>query len=163
MKTTRTYQLPSFLANPKLYLKLRYLLGYMFDVANIQAKEVEDEELMKKYAWVVYSWDVEIIEPIKIFDQIRITTFAIKMNKFYAYRNFIIEKNGKIVVKAYCVFLLIDIERLRPAKIPEELEKAYGNEKSVYNGRKIDFEDDFDDDFDDDFFEDDTPGEGSEQ
>ena len=26
-----------------------------------------------------------------------------------------------------------------------------------------DFEDDFDDDFDDDFFEDDTPGEGSEQ
>lgn len=119
-------------------------MGYMFDVANIQSLDAEDSSLKQKYAWVVYSWDIEIIDPIKAFDEIRVTTYAINMNKFYAYRNFIVEKNGKICAKAYCVFLLIDVDRKRPVKIPKEIEEAYGNEESIYEGRKVDFEKDFD-------------------
>lgn len=143
MKTAKSYELPSFLINSKSYLKPRYLLGYMYDVANLQSFKVEDTAFKNKYAWVLYSWDVEIIDPIKAFDQIEVTTYAIKMNKFYAYRNFIIEKDGKLVAKAYCVLLLIDIERQRPVKVPKDIEEAYGNEESVYNGRDVDFEEDF--------------------
>lgn len=143
MKTSKSFEVPSFATNPKSFLKLRYLLGYMMEVAFKQAKQVEKQEWFEKYAWVVYSWDVEIIEPIKSFDKIDVTTHAIDMNKFYAYRNFSIEKNGKICAKAYCLFLLIDIKRMRPVKIPKEIGEAYGKEKSIYDGRNISFEENF--------------------
>lgn len=142
MKTSITYEVPSFLINTKSYLKLRYLLGYMYDVAKVQSFEVEDPHFIDSYAWVLYSWDVEIIEPIKAFDQITVTTNAIRMDKFYAYRNFVIEKEGKVCAKAYCVLLLIDRKRLRPARIPKDIDKAYGREDSIYDGRDVDFAED---------------------
>lgn len=143
MKTSRSYEVPSFLTNPKSFLTLRYLLGYMMEVAFIQANEVEKEEWFERYAWVVYSWDVEILEPIKAYDQIEVTTHSIDMRKFYAYRNFSIKRGGEICAKAYCLFLLIDRKRMRPVKIPKEIVEAYGKEDSFYEGRDISLEDNF--------------------
>lgn len=143
MKTSKIFEVPSFVTNPKSFLKLRYLLGYMMEVAFEQARQVEEKEWFEKYAWVVYSWDVELIEPIKALDEIKVTTYPIDMNKFYAYRNFTIEKNGKTCAKAYCLFLLIDLKRMRPVKIPKEIAKAYGKEEYIYEGRDISFEENF--------------------
>lgn len=144
METKKTYKVPEFLTNPDSFLSLSHLLGYMADTGYTQVDLVEKEEWKKKYAWVVYSWDVEIIEPLKANDEITISTHAIRMNKFYAYRNFSIKRDGKIVAKAYSVFLLIDVERKRPIKVPKEVEEAYGRQDSIYEGRKVKFEKDFD-------------------
>lgn len=140
MKTINIYQVPFFLCNPNGFLKLRYLLGYMFDVALDQSFNVEDETLRNRYAWIIYSWDVEIIEPIKYKDEITVTTKTIGIRKFYAYRNYEIKKDGKTCIKAYSVFLLIDKNTKSIARIPKELEKAYGKEVSIYEGRKVSFD-----------------------
>lgn len=143
MKTTNKYEIANFATNPKSYLRLRYLLGYMADTGYLQVDIVEKEEWKKKYAWIIYSWDVEIIKPLKDKDKVTIMTQAIRMNRFYAYRNFTIEREGEIVAKAYCVFLLVDVDKKRPVKVPKEMEEAYGREESIYDGREVHISDEF--------------------
>ncbi|EEB35269.1 Acyl-ACP thioesterase [Anaerococcus hydrogenalis DSM 7454] len=116
MRKTKEFEIGRFLTNSEGYLKNKYLLSLMFEVSFDQAEEVEDEKIMKDKRWLVYSWDIKIEKPIKAKDKIKITTFAIYMNKFYAYRNFFIEKDGEIIAKAYCVFLLFDLKKNAPGK-----------------------------------------------
>ena len=140
MRKTKEFEIERFITNSEGYLKNKYLLGLMFEVSFDQAEEVEDEKIMKDKRWIVYSWDIKIEKPIKAKDKIKITTFAIDMNKFYAYRNFFIEKDGEIIAKAYCVFLLFDIKKMRPVKIPKEIASAYQKEDPIYEEKSHQYE-----------------------
>lgn len=143
MRKTKEFEIGRFITNSEGYLKNKYLLGLMFEVSFDQAEEVEDEKIMKDKRWIVYSWDIKIEKPIKAKDKIKITTFAIDMNKFYAYRNFFIEKDGEIIAKAYCVFLLFDIKKMRPVKIPKEIASAYQKEDPIYEEKSHQYEKNF--------------------
>lgn len=143
MRKSKEFEVERFLTNSEGYLKNKYLLSLMFEVSFDQAEEVEDKKIMEDKRWVVYSWDIKIKKPIKAKDKIKITTFAIKMNKFYAYRNFFIEKDGEIIVETYCVFLLFDLKKMRPIKIPKEIAKAYGKEDPIYKEKSHKYEGDF--------------------
>lgn len=145
MRKSKEFEIGRFLANSEGYLKNKYLLSLMFEVSFDQAKEVEDEKIMVDKRWVVYSWDIKIKKPIKAKDKIKITTFAIDMNKFYAYRNFFVEKDGKIIVEAYCVFLLFDLKKMRPIKIPKEIAKSYQKEDPIYKEKSHKYVENFGD------------------
>lgn len=136
MKESKDFIVENFLTNKDGYLKMKYLLGFMSEVSFDQAEKTEDKEMMKDKRWLVYSWDILIKEPIKARDKIKVTTFAVDMNKFYAYRNFIIEKDKEEIGLAFCSFLLFDLNRMRPIKIPENLTKSYQKEKAVYIEKK---------------------------
>lgn len=144
MKTTNKYTIPAYICNSEGYLKTRYLLNLMFEVAFDQSSIVEKGIKEDKLVWIVYSWDVEIIDPLMYKDEIEVTTFAIDMRKFYAYRNFEVKKDGKTVALAYCVFLLLDIEEKTLVRIPEKLIDAYGKEETIYKGRKNTYAKEFD-------------------
>ncbi|EGC83552.1 acyl-[acyl-carrier-protein] thioesterase [Anaerococcus hydrogenalis] len=143
MRKTKEFEIGRFITNSEGYLKNKYLLSLMFEVSFDQAEEVEDEKIMKDKRWIVYSWDIKIEKPIKAKDKIKITTFAIDMNKFYAYRNFFIEKDGEIIAKAYCVFLLFDIKKMRPVKIPKEIASAYQKEDPIYEEKSHKYDKNF--------------------
>lgn len=143
MRKTKEFEIERFLTNSEGYLKNKYLLGLMFEVSFDQAEEIEDEKIMEDKRWIVYSWDIKIEKPIKAKDKIKITTFAIDMNKFYAYRNFFIEKDVEIIAKAYCVFLLFDIKKMRPVKIPKEIASAYQKENPIYKGKNHQYDKNF--------------------
>lgn len=143
MRKTKEFEVERFLANSEGYLKNKYLLSLMFEVSFDQAQEVENEKIMEDKRWIVYSWDIKIKKPIKAKDKIKITTFAIDMKKFYAYRNFIIERNDEEIVEAYCVFLLFDLKKMRPIKIPKEIAKAYQKEKAIYEEKSHKYDDEF--------------------
>ena len=145
MRKSKEFEIGRFLANSEGYLKNKYLLSLMFEVSFDQAEEVEDKKIMEDKRWVVYSWDIKIKKPIREKDKIKITTFAIDMNKFYAYRNFFIEKDGEIVVEAYCIFLLFDIKKMRPIKIPKEIAKAYQKENPIYKEKSHKYVENFGD------------------
>lgn len=145
MRKSKEFEIGRFLANSEGYLKNKYLLSLMFEVSFDQAKEVEDEKIMEDKRWVVYSWDIKIKKPIREKDKIKITTFAIDMNKFYAYRNFFVEKNGEIIVEAFCVFLLFDLKKMRPIKIPKEIAKAYQKEDPIYKEKSHKYVENFGD------------------
>lgn len=143
MRKTKEFEIERFITNSDGYLKNKYLLGLMFEVSFDQAEEIEDEKIMEDKRWIVYSWDIKIKKPIKAKDKIKITTFAIDMNKFYAYRNFFIEKDGEIIAKAYCVFLLFDIKKMRPVKIPKEIASAYQKENPIYKEKNHQYDKNF--------------------
>lgn len=143
MRKTKEFEVERFLVNSEGYLKNKYLLSLMFEVSFDQAEEVEDEKIMEDKRWIVYSWDIKIKKPIKAKDKIKITTFAIDMKKFYAYRNFIIERDNEKIVEAYCVFLLFDLKKMRSIKIPKEIAKAYQKEKAIYEEKSHNYGDEF--------------------
>ncbi|MDU2582890.1 MAG: thioesterase [Anaerococcus hydrogenalis] len=143
MRKTKEFEIERFLTNSEGYLKNKYLLSLMFEVSFDQAEEVEDEKIMEDKRWIVYSWDIKIEKPIKAKDKIKITTFAIDMNKFYAYRNFFIEKNGEVIAKAYCVFLLFDLKKMRPVKIPKEIASSYQKENPIYKEKSQKYDKNF--------------------
>lgn len=145
MRKSKEFEIGIFLTNCDGYLKNKYLLSLMFEVSFDQAKEVEDEKIMEDKRWIVYSWDIKIKKPIRAKDKIKITTFAIEMNKFYAYRNFFVEKDGEIIAEAFCVFLLFDLKKMRPIKIPKEIAKAYQKEDPIYKEKSHKYVENFGD------------------
>ena len=145
MRKSKEFEIGRFLTNSEGYLKNKYLLSLMFEVSFDQAREVEDEKIMEDKRWVVYSWDIKIKKQIREKDKIKITTFSINMNKFYAYRNFFVEKDGEIIVEAYCVFLLFDLKKMRPIKIPKEIAKAYQKEDPIYKEKSHKYVENFGD------------------
>lgn len=145
MRKSKEFEIGRFLTNSEGYLKNKYLLSLMFEVSFDQAEEFEDEKIMEDKRWIVYSWDIKIKKQIREKDKIKITTFAINMNKFYAYRNFFVEKDGEIIVEAYCVFLLFDLKKMRPIKIPKEIAKAYQKEDPIYKEKSHKYVENFGD------------------
>lgn len=82
--------------NEKKTITLRYLTGLMLDISTIQASRVEKNlGAMDKKVWLLYAWDIEFIKPIKECDEVEITTIPTHMQRFYAYRNFFVKKDGK--------------------------------------------------------------------
>lgn len=146
MKTTNKYTIANYLCNSDGYLKMKYLIDIMSETALNQANIADKGILPESYRWIVLKWDIEIDEPLKYKDEVEVTTFAIKMKRFYAYRNFEIKKNGKTVVRVYCEFLIMDIEKLRLVSLPKELEASYGIEEAIYWGKESSYKDNFDTD-----------------
>lgn len=126
------------------YLTMRNLASLMFDVSFEQASFLEKDIDMAKFRWIAYSWEIDIKKYVKLDDKIEITTIPTHMNRFYAYRDFIVEKNGQTIIVAKAVFLLMDIERLRPVKILDDLVKAYGREEEVFAAKDVKLEKDLD-------------------
>lgn len=143
MKTTKTFKVPVLMTDRYEKLTLRNLAALMFEVSYIQAEMAEAELDMSKLRWIVYSWDLKIDEPIAYGDEIEIGTDSLDMKKFYAYRNFYIRRAGKVIARAYVVFLLIDIDRMRPVKTSKELLSAYGSEDPYFIPEKFSYKKQF--------------------
>ncbi len=89
---------------------------------------------MEGKTWLLYSWDIKFLRPIRKGDEIEITTFPTYMKRFYAYRNFEIRKDGEIFVMAKASMVLFDRKKARASIIDEKIAAAYGENKETYSG-----------------------------
>lgn len=124
-------------------LTMRNLAALMFEVSFIQSAQAEKGLDMEQLRWIVYSWDLSIAEPLAYGDEIEVGTASLDMKKFYAHRNFYVKRKGKIIARAYVVFLLMDIRRMRPIKISQDLQDAYGVEEAYFLPKKLAHREDF--------------------
>ncbi|MDU3349675.1 MAG: thioesterase, partial [Clostridium sp.] len=76
-------------------LSIRNLISIMADISLNHSYILEKDMDMAKYRWIVYSWDVEIINAIRENDRIQVSTHVVGMNKFYAHRNVSIKRDGE--------------------------------------------------------------------
>ena len=107
----------------------------MLDLSFIQAEKVESNlESMKDKGWLLYSWDIKFLKTIREGDLIEITTIPTHMKRFYAYRNFIVKRDGEVLVRAKTSFILFDRSKKRAAIIDKEVQRAYGEEEELYKG-----------------------------
>lgn len=107
----------------------------MLDLSFIQSDKIEKDLDMEDTSWLLYSWDIEIDEPIKAGDEIEITSIPTQIKRFYAYRNFLIKKKDRQIARACSKFVLFDRNKGKLILIDENIQKAYGEEKSIYDGK----------------------------
>ena len=143
MAYSKRIKIPYLMCDRHENLSMRNLVSIMGDVSLNHSYALEKDLDMDKFRWIVYSWDVELIETIKENDEIEVTTYVVALNKFYAHRNVIVKRNGEIVVRAYGLFLLVDIKRMRPVKMPKGLVGAYKKDELIYEKPKLSYGKDF--------------------
>jgi acyl-ACP thioesterase len=94
----------------------------------------------RNMAWVLNSWQIIIDEDIDFGESIRVGTVPYDFKSMYGYRNFWIENNDKVVVKANSIWVLLDTVTGMPVKVTDEIASAYpiGEKLDMnYGERKI--------------------------
>ena len=110
-------------------LTLPALLDYLQDCCTFQSEDLKvgvDFLAEQKIAWVLSSWEIVINRLPKLAEEIEVGTWPYDFKGFYGYRNFVIkDKQGEILAFANSVWVFMDTELMRPARIPENITAIY--------------------------------------
>lgn len=95
----------------------------------------------QKRAWILSSWQVIVNRYPSLGEKVTTCTWAYEFKGFYGYRNFkITDGQGETIAYANSIWVYLDTERMRPAKIPRELSEAFAMEGPLpmeKSGRKL--------------------------
>lgn len=110
-------------------VNLHRLLEYLQDCVTFHSIAVGlgirgDEN--ENRAWYLIAWDIEIHRFPQMAEKLTIVTEPYKMRGFYGYRRFkIMDENNIVIVEADSNWIFMDIDKMIPAKIPQELAQKY--------------------------------------
>lgn len=128
--TERDYLIHYYEIDFKKRVLLTSIINYFNDVGSQQNEDLGitiDYLNEKKITWVLYKWDIDIIRYPLFNETISVKTSAYSFNKFYAYRTYEIrDSNHNIIGSAKSTWILINIEKRKPMRIPKELYTIYG-------------------------------------
>ncbi len=72
--------------------------------------------------WLLNSWQLKLLHPIRLGDEITIGTWPYDFKGFYGYRNFIMNNSqGEVLAVAGSIWVYVDTLTGRPTRIPEDL------------------------------------------
>jgi acyl-ACP thioesterase len=128
-------------------LSIPGIVNYMQDCSTFQSEElgIGIDFLMEHHkAWVLNSWQIDLLEDIDIGQEIKIGTWAYDAKGIYGYRNFVIRTpEDKPLVNANSLWVYLNTETGRPIKVTPEDVAPYGKEPRIemeYLDRKIKIE-----------------------
>lgn len=115
--------------NSEKELTLPSLLDYLQDCCTFQSEDLGigvDYLAKEQVAWVLSSWEIKIYRYPQMGQKIKVSTWPYAFRGFYGYRNFRIEgEAGKIFAEANSVWVFMDTEKMRPARISERMKEVY--------------------------------------
>jgi acyl-ACP thioesterase len=125
------------------------VINYFQDCSTFQSEELGiGLHYLKEHnrVWLLSSWQLQLLQPICLGEQITVGTWPYDFKGFYGYRNFIM-KNEKdsVLAVANSIWVYIDTITGRPIRVPEDrlgymLEPPYPMEPAT---RKINIPADF--------------------
>ncbi len=125
-------------------LSLESLLDYFQDCSTFHSEDigVGFKFLQERHlAWVMSAWQIVVERYPALGERVLIGTAPYDFKGFIGWRNFLMEEeNGERLAYANTVWTLMDMEHMRPAKVPDELNAAYVLEEKLemdYAPRKI--------------------------
>lgn len=127
-------------------MKLYNLLDYLQDCCTMESEELGvGVDYLKEHAqaWVLSSWEIKIKRYPKLREKISVKTWPYSFRGFYGYRNFTIQdEDGNTIVVANSVWVYMDLQKMRPMRVTEEMLAAYQNSfapewKEEWSSRKI--------------------------
>ena len=132
------------------HLTLPAVMDYLQDCCTFQSEDMNigvEYLAEQKQAWVLSSWEIKIRRYPVMGEKICVETWPYAFKGFYGYRNFrITNGQGEELVLANSVWVYMDMERMRPMRIPEKVADAYrpeigeelpgewGREKAIGSG-----------------------------
>lgn len=126
--------------------KLTYhaLLNYLQDSSTLHSEELGEsgaQLLEQNMAWILSFWQVCIEEMPKLSENITVSTWPYSTKGLFGQRNFCVEtEDGKRIIRANSIWVLIDPKTGRPIRITDEVSSHYPNEPKLemnYCDRKI--------------------------
>lgn len=125
-------------------LSLAGLIDMLQDCSTFQSEDlgVGFRVLEKEHlAWVINYWDLEITGFPDMCESVVVGTFPYGLRGFLANRNFYMkDKDDNFLVKANTMWTLLDMQTVKPVKVPEDIASAYTLEDKLdmeYGSRKI--------------------------
>ena len=125
-------------------LTLDGIINYFQDCSTFHSEELQVgvgrlEALQR--VWVLSSWQIVIDRYPALCEKIRISTWPYQFQGFLGWRNFTMtDGDGKLLAWANSLWTFLDTQTGRPARVPEEIEKAYTLEEKLdmeYASRKV--------------------------
>jgi len=131
-------------------LTLAALTDYLQDTCTFQSEGLGvgmDVIRERQEAWILSSWEIVLGKMPKVCQDISVGTFPCSFKGFYGHRNFFVtDGDGEMVAMANSLWVYINYESKKPARIPEEIAGRYDEviEAPIdfaWSDRKIKFED----------------------
>ncbi|MGO1579881.1 MAG: acyl-[acyl-carrier-protein] thioesterase [Peptoniphilaceae bacterium] len=122
-------------------LRIDILVNLMIETSNEERyNHINSNKFMESndYSWMVYNWKIKLYRAINLKEKIIIKTWASGFDKIRAFREFeIVSDRGQVLAVASGVFLIVDINKHRAIRIPDEVKKDYLiNEKINFDRKK---------------------------
>ena len=96
-------------------------LKWVQKASTLHWESLSNKELNKKFLWVVLRHEIDYYASAFINDNINVTTYigdsyGVKSERFVEFI-----KNGKLLAKSKTIWCLIDKKKMKPIRIPEEI------------------------------------------
>lgn len=116
--------------NSEQQLMISSMLDYLQDCCTFQSEEMGlgvDYLAKEQVAWVLSSWEIEIIRYPKMGEKIQVGTWPSEFKGFYGSRNFLIKsEDDEVLAKANSLWVFMDTAKMRPARVKDTFVEAYG-------------------------------------
>lgn len=117
-------------------LTMPMLVNLLLDTSGKQSHELGlGDDVMNEmgYSWIILQYEFHIERMPQFKETIEIETFAEEYNKLFCYRNFIVrDEDGNELVKVETTFALIDREKRKMARLPQDVLDPY---EATFNKR----------------------------
>lgn len=105
------------------------VLDYFQDCSSFQSEDLKiGVEFLKekRVAWVLISWQIEVKRYPEYGERIQVSTWPYDFKGFYGFRNFLMmDAAGNRIAWANSLWVLLDTESGRPARVLPEMVEAY--------------------------------------
>lgn len=140
-KYSKEYEVHFYEADYNLDCTMTSIINILADVGTEQSEKLGggiQYLIDKNMAWVFYQYDVKVNRYPKYGEKLKATTEARGFKKFYAIREYnIYDEAGNKVVEAQAIFFLINMEKRKTMRIPEDQYKIYGLDSDIKDTFKI--------------------------
>ena len=128
----KEYEVHYYEVNSRLESTITSIINYFSDIGTKQSEELGvgiKYMLEKEFTWVFYKYDIKVNKMPKYGEVLKIKTKPAGFKKFYALRKYeILNNDNEKLVEGEAIFLLIDINKRRAIRIPNDQYIAYGVE-----------------------------------
>ncbi len=125
-------KVPYYQSDKDEYMSPVYILKNLGEISishNIEASKSLGDEY-SQYGWMLNKWKVRISKYPRVLDDIEIVTWISKVDRFFVNREFLIKgSDGESLVYATSLWIFIDMERRKPARIKDDMIDS----KLIYN------------------------------
>lgn len=141
-KFSKDYEIHYYEVDYRLQSTMTTIVNFMGDIGTKQSEYLGvgvDYLISKNMTWVFYKYDINVHRYPKYGEKLKMVTEPSGFKKFYATREYTIyDEDENKVVEAQAVFFLIDTEKRRAMRVPEDQYTIYGVEGDLGKDFKVD-------------------------
>lgn len=141
-KFSKNYEIHYYEVDYRLQSTITTIVNFMGDIGTEQSDRLGvgmEYLISKNMTWVFYQYDIKVHRYPKYGERLKMVTEPSGFKKFYATRDYILyDENDNKIVESQAVFFLINTDKRKAMRVPEEQYIIYGIEDELGKDFKID-------------------------